>query len=483
MQLISRFFEIISPILYGIALAYLFAPVQNFFEYRLLAPLFSKCRKKWVPTFKRVVALILTLLLVTALLAAAFNIIIPSVSASASKLAENLTSYLSDLDANLDEYLETHFSSDSFLTKVYGHVKSALGVDENNTLLSKLAKLAIDWIIGLFSEENIERILSLGSSVLTVLINVLLSVIFMIYLLFSKERQAARLRKICSALFKKERVSKIYRAGYMIDERVGQFLRTRIIESILVGVVSFLVYLILGLPYAPLMALISGVTNIIPYFGPFIGAIPDGLFVLMAAPDKFLAFVIAVLIIQQIDGNVLAPIMQSTTMKIDAFWVLTGLTVMGGIFGLPGMIIGVPVFAVFYILAREKIESRLRVKGLPTDTASYEVKHHERKLKRQKPPIVRLYERVKAKFRKNDAPQDGDDEPPDGAESKETPQDPDGGAAAGADPEAESDPEGPEREVLTENGDERTELQNEEDLIDRTRQKVSSFVKKRRKKK
>ena len=482
MTLITRFFEIISPILYGIALAYFFAPMQNFFEYKIFTPLFSKSRKKWIPQFNRVMALILTLVLIVLLIAAAFNIIIPSVVDSAAKLADNLGSYLSNFDENVENYVNRHFAENGFFYKIYTHVKTALGVDADHSLFSKLVEYGTKWILGLFSEENIQRIFSLGSSVFYVLFNIFLAVVFMIYLLWSKERQAARVRKIFNALFKKERVDRIYRAAYMTDERVGQFMRTRIIESILVGIVSFFVYLIMGLPYAPLMALISGVTNIIPYFGPFIGAIPDGLFVLMAAPDKLFGFIVAVLIIQQIDGNVLAPIMQSTTMKIDAFWVLAGLTVMGGVFGLPGMLIGVPVFAVIYVLVREKVETRLKKKGLPTDTGAYEVRHQERKIQRQKPPIVRHYEHIKAKFRKKNKPSDGappaeGGEAPDGGVTPDGVKAPDGSKA----PDGVKEPDGsetPDGSAAAENAAEANTAVHDEDFLDRAKAFFAKFKKK-----
>ena len=341
--------------------------------------------------------MILTLVLLTLILAAVVYIIMPGVIDSVEKLAENIGGYISRADDNLDDYIERHLTEGSFMSKVYASIKSAWGVDENHTLFSKIVEKASDWIIDLFSEKTLQRIFSLGSSLIEALINIVLAIFFMIYLLYSKERQAARIRKFTTAYFKKERVDRFYRMAYMTDERVGRFLRTRVAESIIVGLVSFLVYVIIGLPYAPLLALISGVTNIIPYFGPFIGAVPDGLLVLIAAPEKLLAFLISVLIIQQIDGNVLAPIMQSNSMKIDSFWVLAGLTIMGGVFGLPGLILGVPVFAVIYILIREKTEARLKKKGLSTRTGDYVVMHHERKKNHPKPPIVKLIDRIKKK--------------------------------------------------------------------------------------
>lgn len=387
----SKILNVISPILYGIALAYLLSPIQNFFEEKLLC---FPSRKRWQKSLKRGLAVVMTMLVLLAVAVAIVLIFVPSIATCVEMLNNNLGVYLQELEQNLERYLN-RLNPDGVWGKLYAYLKRALDVDENKTLLSQLTPKIAEWLTGLLSSENLMKIFSVGSSVVSALIDLVVVLIFTIYLLISKERQAARVKKLLAAFCKPERVERIYRFGKMTDERVGRYLRVQVLDSILVGVVSYIVYVIIGVPLAPLLALISGVTNIIPYFGPFIGGIPNGLLVLLAAPEKLLPFIISVLIIQQIDGNILVPIMQSTSMQMDTFWVLAGITVMGGFFGLPGMIVGVPFFAVLYVLAKEKAEARLQAKNLPVSTDSYLTYAHEHKTEHPTPPLVRTYRKIR----------------------------------------------------------------------------------------
>ena len=445
--------------------------------------------KPWVVKMRRVLSLILTALIVLIVLGAVVYVLVPSVVDSVEKLAQNLDEYFETFEKNVDDYIESRLQEGKFWSRIYDHIRKTTGEDG-------VVRRTGDWVLSLFTEENLLRIFSVGSSVISVLINVILTVFFTIYLLLSKERQAARIRKLLSSIFKKERVEGIYRVAYMTDDHVGRYIRMQVIDCILVGLVSFLVYTILGLPYAPLLAVISGVTNIIPYFGPFIGAVPNGLLILLAAPDKLLPFIIAVVIIQQLDGNILVPILQSSSLRIDTFWVLVGLTVMGGIFGIPGMILGVPFFAVVYFLIRERAERRLQKKGLPVDTDAYIVMHHERKQNHPKPPIVNAINKIRARFKQKKenaqpAKPEGPDEagPPDEAAQTDEPEAPDGTEATQA-PETPETAETTEAPEATEEAEapeakqsDAAEAQTDYDLIDRGKEKVRHAVKRADRKK
>ncbi len=368
MELLKKLFDIISPIVYGVALAYLLSPILNFFEKKIFR---FKGNKKWISGLKRTLSMLCTALVVIILLTAAVSIFIPQIVDSYERLTQSLGGYLRQLDENLDSYFEELFSHNQLLRHVYENIKEALEVDEDHTVFSKFIEKAVNWLTSLISVQNISKLFSVGTSMISVLVDTVLTLIFTVYLLFSKERQLARIRKLCTAFFKESTVREIYRVAYLADDKIGKYLRVQVLDSILVGVVSYFVYMAFGLPYYPMLALISGVTNIIPYFGPFLGGIPNGIFILLAAPEKLLPFILIVLIMQQLDGNVLVPILQSSSMKMDTFWVLVGITVMGGIFGLPGMILGVPTFAVLYILVKEKAEKKLAEKHLATDTEMY----------------------------------------------------------------------------------------------------------------
>ena len=148
------------------------------------------------------------------------------------------------------------------------------------------------------------------------------------------------------------------------DRVFGGFLIAKIIASVIIGFITFIVLTIFNVPYALVISIIIGVTNIIPYFGPFIGAVPCGILLLLIDPKKCLTFVIVILIIQQFDGNFLSPKLIGNKTGIKSFWVLFSILLFGGIFGFPGMIFGVPIFAVIYSLLTKLVNDRLKKKGL-----------------------------------------------------------------------------------------------------------------------
>lgn len=496
MQILSKFFAIISPILYGIGLAYLLSPIQNFFENKVFV---FKAEKKWAKSLRRALAVIVTMVILFAIITAAFCIFIPGIIKSADMLRTNLGGYVQKMENMMNDYMQGRIDENSAWGRVVGYIKDFFGVTPEKTLFGQITEKLTSWLTSLLSAENIKRFFSMGGALVGFLVDLVLTLIFTVYLLISKDRQVARMRKLCNAFFKKERVESIYRVAAMTDDRVGRYLRVQVIDSILVGLVSYVIYKIIGLEYAPLMALISGVTNIIPYFGPFIGAVPNGLLVLLATPNKLLAFIIAVVVIQQVDGNILIPIIQSGNMKLDTFWVLVGITIMGGIFGLPGMIIGVPIFSVIYVLIREKAEERLAKKGLPTETEAYRMGDRSRRADRPTPPLVKLYRRVRNWFRTRKEKKKAPALPPDkgaaeiGAAVKDTAQtDVPTAAQIGAQAEAQTKTQ-TEAQTEAQNADapanagpsaaSAKELKPDEDVIDRAKVDARKLKNKLKKKK
>ena len=373
LDLFGRFLDIISPILYGVALSYLLSPILNFIEKKILR---FPDKRSWLKSFKRVLSIILTFAVVLTLLAAAVSIFIPQIVDSYNRIASLFTqgNVIEKLDENLDQYIDKIISGNHLLEKGYAAIRQALELDEEQSLLYRLLEYLSDYLKTFFSKDALENLLNkawgAGSAVVSFVVDAVVTFILCIYLLFTKEKQLGRMRKLVSAFFKQKTAEKINHVAFLTDERVGRYLRVQVLDSIMVGIVSYFVFMIADLPFYPVLALISGVTNIIPYFGPFIGAIPNGVFILLSDPSKLLPFII-VLVIQQIDGNILVPLMQSSNMKMDVFWVLVGMTIMGGIFGLPGMILGVPLFSVIYILVKERAEEKLKEKDLPTNTDYY----------------------------------------------------------------------------------------------------------------
>ena len=210
-------------------------------------------------------------------------------------------------------------------------------------------------------------VLELSSSLFSIFIGVIVS----IYMLIDKEKLLALCRKIVFAFSPNERAKFILRIARIRNDTFGKFLVGKIIDSLIIGVLTFCILSICKMPYTLLISVIIGITNIIPFFGPFFGAIPSVIIVLFVSPTKALWLVLIVFVIQQIDGNIIGPKILGDTIGISAFWILFSLLIFSKLLGFVGMIVGVPIFAVVYSLIKETVEVRLKDKGLPTSTEEY----------------------------------------------------------------------------------------------------------------
>ena len=174
-----------------------------------------------------------------------------------------------------------------------------------------------------------------------------------------------------TAMFSRKTADRIFELTYRSNNTFGKFVSGKIIDSAIIGVLSFVLFSIAKMPYAVLISVIVGITNIIPFFGPFIGAVPCFLLILFESPTKSIIFLVLIFIIQQIDGNIIGPKILGDSIGISAFWILFSILVAGELFGFIGMIIGVPLFAIIYSIIKENIEYKLKEKNLPTDTKDY----------------------------------------------------------------------------------------------------------------
>ena len=199
----------------------------------------------------------------------------------------------------------------------------------------------------------------------------ILGIIVSVYLLIDKEKLCALSKKITYGLFPESYADEIIKLVDRSNYTFGRFLVGKIIDSLIIGVLTFIILTIFKMPYTILVSVIVGITNIIPFFGPFIGAIPSFIIILFVSPVQALWFLLIILFIQQLDGNVIGPKILGDSIGISAFWILFSILVAGKLLGIVGMIIGVPLFAIFYSIVKEFIESKLRKKGLKTETKEY----------------------------------------------------------------------------------------------------------------
>ena len=191
-------------------------------------------------------------------------------------------------------------------------------------------------------------------------------------MLLSKETFLAQLKKLVVALFNERHANRLLEFGRRTNKIFSGFVLGKIIDSAIIGIICYILMRILSLPYPMLISVIVGVTNIIPFFGPLIGAIPSAILILLINPLQCLIFIIMVVLLQQFDGNILGPRILGDSVGLSSFWILISITIFSGLFGVPGMIIGVPVFAVMYMLVSDFVKARLEKKGRPLQTEIYE---------------------------------------------------------------------------------------------------------------
>ncbi len=364
---IDRIFSVISPILIGCVLAYLCHPILNFYEYRL----FRRIKNNSV---RRGLSLFLTVITFFAIIVLFILLIVPELISSIQTFMTNYESYVASLLeairgllTRLSEkgYLDfTPEAIDSMmvtLSDTFGSIKNLMA-----TLLNLLSKsdIAAGDIVG-----NVSAVLMV---VVNLLADTVLSLFIAFYILASKDKRTAQMRKFRRAMFTPKQDQKITEIVTLTDRTFSGFLFGILIDAAVVGVLTFILLSIFEVSsYNLLIAAIMAVTNIIPVFGPFIGAIPSAFIVLITNPSKLLLFILLMIIIQQVDGNILCPKIQGDNTGVSSLSVLIAITIAGSLWGLGGMVIGVPIFAVIIELGKRAIENRLKAKGEPTDTTVY----------------------------------------------------------------------------------------------------------------
>lgn len=362
-DLIKQFLHIISSILYGFLFAYLMNPVMEFVR-KHTDKMLSKRKKpvsdKFRERFSLTVGIVAAAIVFIAAVYALIVLIVPSIVDSLKELLsqEKLESYY----AAIADWIDRTFSD----TEIEKFLNDNL--DElRDTLMQKIKGIDFN---SLFSDFG-SFLTGLTSSVYSVVMgvfNILLGMVAAVYILIYKRQLCAHSKKIVVALCRPDHANRLFEIARRTNRIFGGYVIGKILDAIIVGVLTYIGMLILKLPYAPLISVIVGVTNVIPFFGPLIGMIPSALLLLIDNPINSLKFVIFILILQQIDGNIIENRILGEKLGISDFWVLVAIMVFGGVFGVPGMLLGVPIFTVLYTLVADWINKRLRKKRYPVDS-------------------------------------------------------------------------------------------------------------------
>ncbi|NLW41021.1 MAG: AI-2E family transporter [Tissierellia bacterium] len=347
---VNKYLSIFQPIITGCIMAYLFNFILEFFEKWILSKLFSVDKNK---KLIRIIGIILTYLVVALLFYLFLKFVLPQLISSIMGLVNDIPGYFTAITNKINE-----ITSDFYIDEAYYDI-----------ILSKWNEF-VEYIIG-FATDLVPKLGNLTKTIISSIWNIVLGIIVSIYLLLDKERFKALSKKIVVSIFSEKNANRIMELVRRIDHIFGRFLSGKILDSTIIGILTFIVLKIVNMPYVLLVSFIVGITNIIPFFGPFIGAIPSFFIIFFVSPVKGFWFLVIILIIQQIDGNIIGPKILGDSLGISAFWILFSLLVAGKLFGLVGMVVGVPLFVFIYSIIKDVVEYRLDKKGLPRDTEEY----------------------------------------------------------------------------------------------------------------
>ena len=349
---ISSLLGILSPIIWGLVIAYLLWPLTKVFQRKLFEPLLKKLRpKKPVRTsLARGLSVALSILVALIIIAALIWLIIPQIYTSVESIVLNYQEYYDTITGWINKFFENNPEVEEVLLSATGDVSDSLLDWAKTALLPSMGKVVTSVTTGIYA-------------VLRAILDVLIGFVVACYVLSNMELFLAKSKKVLYSMFSVKASKRILKAIRFTDTAFMGFISGKVIDSAIIGVICYICCAIMRMPYVVLVSVIVAVTNIIPVFGPFIGAIPGAVILLFLDPWQALIFLILILIIQQLDGNFIGPMILGDSIGISALWVLFAIVVGGDLFGLVGMVVGVPVFATIYGILRSAARHGLRQKG------------------------------------------------------------------------------------------------------------------------
>ena len=356
---VGKIVSILMPIIYGAVLAYLMLPIYN--KTRVYtAEKLKRCIKDGhtADSLAKAAGTLVSLLLLIAIVCGLFWMVIPQIYTSIIGLQESLGENINNLSLWLMKMFEDNPTIEQTIMPFYGQAATEFQNWLTTDLVPNMSKIIGELSTGLLS-------------VVTVVKNILIGVIVMVYFLNIKDTLSAQSKKIVYSLLKLKDANRLVSEVRFAHSVFGGFITGKLLDSLIIGIMCFFAMQFLKMPYVLLVSVIIGVTNVIPFFGPFIGAVPSAFLILLVSPMKCLYFLIFILVLQQFDGNILGPKILGDSTGLPSFWVLFSILLFGGLFGFVGMIIAVPLFAVIYRLTATYVSSALKKKDLSARTEDY----------------------------------------------------------------------------------------------------------------
>lgn len=363
LQIFKNIINICFPVIDGLIIAFLLCPLINWFEQKVFI-LFRKKEKRSEPVSEkaakwlRVLSILLSYVIVISLLTAFIITVIPQIKESITNIYAQSSQYKANIENWLNDLFKKYPDIEVWVMDSFDTYAAQFSEWKNNYLLPKVQELLATVSTGVFN-------------FFSALWDILIGAIVSIYVLFSKEKFSGQFKKLAYGFLNTKTANVLISNIRMVNHKFSGFIVGKLLDSLVIGILCFVGCSIFGFDYPVLLGLIIGVTNIIPFFGPFIGAIPCILLLFMINPLHSLYFAIFILALQQFDGNILGPAILGESTGISSFWVIFSITLFGGLWGVTGMIVGVPLFAVFYAIIKTILTTKLSKKELPTETCKY----------------------------------------------------------------------------------------------------------------
>lgn len=357
--LLSKISSVLFPIIFGAAIAYLINPLVTWMDNKIIKLcVFLRVPSRFGRFLSKTISITLCLGLLLVGIGLLISMIIPELYGSIIKLAGDFRIYVNRIYEFINNHLETNPQMLEYAQDLLDSITSSIYNWVNNDLILQVQTLMSSVTVGIFGLAKLAT-------------NLVLSIIVSVYLLIGKKRFLGQAKKMLYVIVKPEQANVVLSIFRQVDKIFGGFIIGKLIDSLIIGILCFIGVTILDIPYPLLISVIVGVTNVIPFFGPYIGAIPSALLILLISPTKFIIFLIFILVLQQIDGNIIGPTILGDSTGLSAFWVIVSILIGGGLFGFLGMLLGVPTFAVIYFLIKTFSEYHLAKKQLPTDSLAY----------------------------------------------------------------------------------------------------------------
>lgn len=347
-----------APIITGLIIAFILNPLVNKLRVgirRDFSKVFKNAKEETVAKVSDALSVTFAVVFFLAIIVGLLWVLIPQLYESIQNLYNNFDQYVSNIENMVNRLVKNHPEIDQAVNAYMDDIEESIKDILTKKLIPNMNNIVVAVSSGVVGG-------------LKLVLNFVVGIIAAIYILASKDKLSSQFKKIIYSLLDKKQGNTILAACDYVDGVFSGFLSGKLLDSFIIGVICFIFCRIVNMPYAVLISVIIGITNIIPFFGPFIGAIPSAVLVLVESPKMCIVFIIFIIILQQVDGNILGPLILSDSTGLSSFWVLFAILVGGNLFGFAGMVLGVPTFACVYALLVQILKHNLNKKGLKNDT-------------------------------------------------------------------------------------------------------------------